>query len=143
MKEKTKFNFMDPANIMSVVVALVILAVGVFAFFTILSSIDNFTSNKSQEAISNISDNYNDWFNVIGVVLIIGAIMIVAGMVHNFIRPDYDYSSHDDEEEEDDFEEEKIEKPIEKIEKKNIIIQKEDHTKVKKEPRKKKEGWQI
>ena len=92
---KSKYAFIDPGAIMGVVVALIILAVGVFAFFITIESISTAINNESKEeieqAFGNISDVGNSVFNIIGIVLIIGAIMVVVGMVYNLIS----VSDHD------------------------------------------------
>ena len=99
---KTKFGFIDPGAIMGVVVSLIILAVGVFAFFVTINSIpgsqpamngstivwENMTD--SQRSMFNVTQNVtgtgNSVFNIIGIVLIIGAIMSIVGLVYNYVR---------------------------------------------------------
>jgi len=93
---------------MGVVVALIILSVGVFAFFTVIaqtesswtsvegvsepiagsvqSSADNATWYKIQNSTGNGSNVGNSVFNIIGIVLIIGAIMAIVGLVYNYVR---------------------------------------------------------
>ena len=106
---KAKFGFIDPGAIMGVVVSLIILAVGVFAFFTVLgqtqtslhamdglidpstagsiqSIADNNTWNATQGLIDNQSTTGNSVFNIIGIVLIIGAIMAIVGLVYNYVK---------------------------------------------------------
>ena len=84
---KTRFGFIDPSAIMGVVVSLIILAVGVFAFFVTLSEIENVAdSARVSSAVNNVSDTGNSVFNIIGIVLIIGAIMSIVGLVYNYIR---------------------------------------------------------
>jgi mannose/fructose/N-acetylgalactosamine-specific phosphotransferase system component IID len=73
---KTQFNFIDPGAIMGVVVALIILAVGVFAFYVTIGSIP-FTSGQASMAINNTSNTGTQVFNIIGIVMIIGAIMSI------------------------------------------------------------------
>ena len=92
-----RFNFMSPDAIMGVIVALIILAVGIFAFFITLDNIptvvpasDSSTlENATYNAILNVSDTGNQVFNIVGVVLIIGAIMTIVGLVYSYIRPRY------------------------------------------------------
>lgn len=110
---KTKFGFIDPGAIMGVVVSLIILAVGVFAFFVTVNSLpggnsldafgtsyypangtfqySNFTQalydrltlyNASQSTLG----TGNSVFNIIGIVIIIGAIMAIVGLVYNYVR---------------------------------------------------------
>jgi len=87
-----KFNYMDPGMIMAVVVSLVILAVGVFAFFITLSQLDDQNAladsfdYAQQNATDNVSSTGNSVFNVIGIVLIIGAIMTIVGLIYNYVR---------------------------------------------------------
>jgi uncharacterized membrane protein len=84
---KAQFNFIDPGAIMGVVVSLIILAVGVFAFFVTLDSIgDTTTDVKTSSAVNNITNTGNSVFNIIGIVLIIGAIMSIVGLVYNYVR---------------------------------------------------------
>jgi len=82
---KARFGFIDPGMIMSVVVSLIILAVGVFAFFVTIQSIPT-GSTQQTLAIQNISDTGDSVFNIIGIVLIIGAIMSIVGLVYNYVR---------------------------------------------------------
>ena len=89
-----KFKFMDPAMIMSVIIALIILAVGIFAFFITLDNIPVTTGssattfdNKTYNAILNVSDTGASVFNIIGVVLVIGAIMTIIGLVYSYMAP--------------------------------------------------------
>jgi len=72
---------------MGVVVSLIILAVGVFAFFVTLSEVSNVTDDENiTSAVQNVSDTGNSVFNIIGIVLIIGAIMSIVGLVYNYVR---------------------------------------------------------
>jgi len=72
---------------MGVVVSLIILAVGVFAFFVTLNEVGNVaTGARTSNAVNNVSDTGNSVFNIIGIVLIIGAIMSIVGLVYNYVR---------------------------------------------------------
>jgi hypothetical protein len=83
-----KFKYMDPEMIMTIVVSLIILAVGVFAFFITLTNIPTAgMTPASKAAINNTSNTGNSVFNIVGVVLIIGAIMTIVGLVYSYIRP--------------------------------------------------------
>lgn len=90
-----KLKFIDPDQIMSAVIALVILAVGVFAFFITVSNIPITTpahastslQNSTYNAVLNVSATGNQVFNIVGVVLIIAAIMAIVGLVYSYIRP--------------------------------------------------------
>jgi hypothetical protein len=61
----------QPGMIMSVVVALVILSVGVFAFFTTMEAIEGFNETEANDAYHNIQETSADVFGIIGVVFII------------------------------------------------------------------------
>jgi len=86
---------LSPAMIMSIVVSLIILAVGVYAFFTTTgmipttepSATTTAKQNSTYYAIANVSGIGNQVFNVIGVVLVIGAIMLIVTMVYSYMRP--------------------------------------------------------
>lgn len=72
---------------MGVVVSLIILAVGVFAFFVTLSEVNNVTDDSDiSNAVTNVQQTGNSVFNIIGIVLIIGAIMSIVGLVYNYVR---------------------------------------------------------
>jgi len=85
---KARFGFIDPGAIMGVVVSLIILAVGVFAFFVTLDQLSNTVSGNTQiqSAINNTTNTGDSVFNIIGIVLIIGAIMSIVGLVYNYVR---------------------------------------------------------
>ena len=57
---RTNFNFIDPGAIMGVVVSLIILAVGVFAFFVTIANIPTTTGGvfnvQTSMAINNTSN---------------------------------------------------------------------------------------
>jgi len=95
-----KFKFIDPDQIMSAVIALIILAVGVFAFFITITNIPTTQptvggagaattalQNATFNAVMNVSATGNQVFNIIGVVLIIAAIMAIVGLVYSYIKP--------------------------------------------------------
>ena len=75
---------------MGVVVSLIILAVGVFAFFVTLDSIPiegaNDSTARLNSAINNTTETGDSVFNIIGIVLIIGAIMSIVGLVYNYVK---------------------------------------------------------
>ena len=88
---KATFGFIDPGAIMGVVVSLIILAVGVFAFFVTINQVDTSIAYSganapTHAAINNTTTTGNSVFNVIGIVLIIGAIMSIVGLVYNYVR---------------------------------------------------------
>ena len=82
---KAEYNFIDPGAIMGVVVSLIILAVGVFAFFVTISEIPT-SDSATRSAINNVQETGSSVFNIIGIVLIIGAIMSIVGLVYNYVR---------------------------------------------------------
>ena len=88
-----KFKYMDPEMIMTIVVSLIILGVGVFAFFITITQVGNnlggFSNNTAatHSAVNNTSNTGNSVFNIVGVVLIIGAIMTIVGLVYSYVRP--------------------------------------------------------
>jgi len=71
---------------MSVVVALVVLAVGVFAFFVTTQNIPT-ESARVSSAINNVTATGNTVFNIVGIVIIIGAIMSIIGIIYGYISP--------------------------------------------------------
>ena len=83
---KTEYGFIDPGAIMGVVVSLIILAVGVFAFFVTVGEIPATDGSATANATANVSDTADSVFNIIGIVLIIGAIMSIVGLVYNYVR---------------------------------------------------------
>ena len=83
---KARFGFIDPGAIMGVVVSLIILAVGVFAFFVTISNIPHGSNAQIWGAINNTSATGDSVFNILGIVLIIGAIMSIVGLVYNYVR---------------------------------------------------------
>jgi len=98
-KPSMKFKFIDPDVIMGAVISLIILSVGVFAFFITLQNIPTTApsgngttatsalSNSTYNAVINVSTVGNQVFNIIGVVLIIAAIMAIVGLVYSYIKP--------------------------------------------------------
>jgi hypothetical protein len=104
--KKMKLKFMSPDDIMTIIVALIIFGVGIFAVMTVIQSVPvvvphgNTTGagshtnlattglqNASYQAIRNSSFVSNNVFNIVGVVLIVGAIMAIVGIVYSYIRP--------------------------------------------------------
>jgi hypothetical protein len=85
---ETKFSFIDPGAIMGVVVSLIILAVGIFAFFVTINNIPNqdISHVSTWSAINNTTTTGNSVFNIIGIVLVIGAIMSIVGLVYNYVK---------------------------------------------------------
>lgn len=89
---KSRYGFIDPGAIMGVVVSLIVLAVGVYAFFVTMNQLPGQIGAESNEtaatlaAINNTTATGNSVFNIIGIVLIIGAIMSIVGLVYNYVR---------------------------------------------------------
>ena len=87
---KARFSFIDPGAIMGVVVSLIILAVGVFAFFVTVDQISKTGTTagnpRIMSAVNNTTATGDSVFNIIGIVLIIGAIMSIVGLVYNYVR---------------------------------------------------------
>ena len=128
MRKLNTDALLDPDMIMTVIVSLIILAVGVFAFFVTIESI--LTSNNTQvkQAINNTSDVGNSVFSIVGVVLVIGAIMAIIGVVYSFVGGDY---------------KPKPKKPKHKPRVKEKPTTLFNDVKPREKPTKKKEGWQI
>ena len=84
-----QYKFMDPEMIMTIVISLIILAVGVFAFFVTITNIPNQDKEHPAiwSAINNTTSTGNQVFNIVGVVLVIGAIMTIVGLVYSYVRP--------------------------------------------------------
>jgi hypothetical protein len=92
---------MDPEMIMTMVISLIILAIGVFAFFVVAgsfpdiipkggatsSTVYNSTYYGYMEVKNNTTQLGNQVFNIIGIVLVIGAIMTIVGLVYSYVRP--------------------------------------------------------
>jgi hypothetical protein len=99
---KSRYSFMDPGAIMGVVVSLIILGVGVFAFWVTVQQTNSASGVVTPSATSSLqqNDTYYTWlglkngtdgsgnsvFNIVGIVLIIGAIMSIVGLVYQYVR---------------------------------------------------------
>ena len=84
---KSRFGFVAPGMILGVVISLIILAVGVFAFFITLNQLTTtVTDNTTQDAVRNVQSTGNSVFNIVGIVLIIGAIMSIVGMIYQYVQ---------------------------------------------------------
>lgn len=79
-------GIMSPQLIIGIVVSLIILVVGVYAFFTTTGMIPS-SSTVVTSAVSNVTNTGNQVFNVIGIVLTIGAIMLIVTMVYSYTKP--------------------------------------------------------
>lgn len=87
---KCRYASVDPGAIMGVVVSLIILAVGVFAFFVTVQNIPGQTPGNANAvvwgAINNTTGTGNTVFNILGIVLVIGAILSIVGLVYNYVK---------------------------------------------------------
>ena len=95
---RSKFGFVDPGIIMGVVVALIVLGVGVYAFWVTVGQLSssypagaadsgtNLTRFQYWNSVNNSSDKVVSVFNIIGIVMIIGAIMAIVGLVYKYVR---------------------------------------------------------
>ena len=77
---------MNPEMIMTIVISLIILGVGVFAFYVTIESIPTQTGVAGL-VINNTSAVGGQVFNIMGIVLIIGAIMTIVGLVYSYVKP--------------------------------------------------------
>ena len=96
-----RFKYMDPNDIISVVVVLIVLAVGIYAFFVTVNSMPvnrgvAGTGHPAQEYANNSSDvmkkattTAGTVFNILGIVITIGAIMSIIGVIYGYLRPKY------------------------------------------------------
>ena len=101
-----KFKFIDADKIMLAVVAIIILAVGIYAFFVTVANVPQTTpfgsnstgtnagastmiQNATYYALKNASSTGNSVFNIVGVVLILAAIMMIIGVVYSYVKPRY------------------------------------------------------
>ena len=90
-----KFRYMDPEMIMTMVISLIILAIGVYAFFVVMNQVQTTVETSSSlgfgsaaaHVINNTTGTGTSVFNIIGIVLIIGAIMTIVGLVYSYVRP--------------------------------------------------------
>ena len=87
-----KYKMMDPQMIMGIVIALIMLAIGVFATFITLDAMSDMlpysnATDVANLAINNTSNTANTVFNILGIVLVIGAIMTIVGLVYSYVKP--------------------------------------------------------
>jgi len=94
-----KLKMISPDDIMVIVVSMIIFGIGIFAVFSVLTAVPTSNphgggagvttgmQNSTYYAIRNTSAIANNVFNIVGVVLIVGAIMIIVGIVYSYIRP--------------------------------------------------------
>lgn len=72
---------------MGFVVSLIILAVGVFMFFSTVDMVDK-PVEESNSPFGNIATTGNQLFNMVGIIFIIGVMMMLIGLVYNFVGRD-------------------------------------------------------
>lgn len=85
-----KYRYMDPDDIISVVVVLIVLAVGIYAFYITMNSIPKAgTGHAAQESMNNTTKLGGTVFNILGIVITIGAIMSIIGVIYGYLRPKY------------------------------------------------------
>ena len=79
---------LSPGMIMSIVVALIVLGVGVYALYTTTGSIPTADAPRTAMAINNTTDTASSVINILGIVMTIGAIMLIVSMVMSLGRRD-------------------------------------------------------
>lgn len=95
-----KFKYMDPNDIISVIVVLIVLGIGIYAFFVTTTAINNATPswsagsgyygsymNNTHSAVKNATILGGTVFNILGIVITIGAIMSIIGVIYGYLRP--------------------------------------------------------
>jgi len=82
-----KFKTMDPTAITGVVITLIVLSVGAYAFYVTLNQIPDNNQVNIMMAVNNTTTVGNNVFNIIGVVILIGTIMLIVGLVMSYTRP--------------------------------------------------------
>lgn len=98
-----KYNYMDPSAIMTLVVTLIVLAVGIYAFLITTSSFGGMNPYPRPSATTSTAQNqtwqaWNDAqnnsttiglnvINIVGIVIVIGAIMTIVGIVYSYTKP--------------------------------------------------------
>jgi len=80
--------YIDPGMVMGAIVSLIILAVGVFAFFIVLEDVGSI-DNETKEELGNVDVGVAEQVpSMLGLVLVVGAIMTIVGLVYNYVgRP--------------------------------------------------------
>ena len=91
-----KLRMMSPDMIIEVIIGVIIFGVGVYAVFTTVSSLpqtaysatghQNALVNATYKNMQNVTTTSNNVFNVVGIVLIIGAIMTIIGVVLAYVQ---------------------------------------------------------
>jgi len=78
-----------PSMVLAVIISMFILAVGIFAFYTVLNEVNesllNTTNeedmNKTTEQIEQLDKNFSIFMDLIPVVLVVSAVMVVVSVV--------------------------------------------------------------
>jgi hypothetical protein len=91
-----KFKYMDPNDIISIIVVLIVLGIGVYAFFITTTAIQGTVphgraasadQNRTNWSVRNASILGGTVFNILGIVITIGAIMSIIGVIYGYLRP--------------------------------------------------------
>ena len=97
-----KFRYMNPDDIISVIIVLITLGIGIYAFFVATTAIINASpsyvagsgtisgnkiANATQAQLKNATMLGGTVFNILGVIITIGAIMMIIGVIYGYLRP--------------------------------------------------------
>ena len=90
-----KFNYLDPKMIMAAVITLIVFVVAIYAYFTTMGSIP--VDSSATDVIGrraylntlNASNTGNTVLDIMGIVILIGAILLIVGVVYSYLRPRY------------------------------------------------------
>lgn len=84
-------------SIITLVVTMIVLMVGIFAFSNVLQNIPTSTPLKEEkteiveQTIKNVSGSANSIFNILGIVILLGTMMIIVGLVYSYISPNSEF----------------------------------------------------
>jgi len=98
-----KYRFLNPELVFGVIIALIVFAVGLYAFFVTIENIPikkptggNTTGgptttleNRTYYSVINASTTGEQVFNIVGIIMIIGAIMAIIGVVYSYMHRRY------------------------------------------------------
>ena len=87
LKDNRGQGIISAGMIMSVIITLIILSVGVYAFFTTMDSIPVTGDPVAANATNNTTLLGESIFNIVGIVITIGAILLIVQMVYTFSKP--------------------------------------------------------
>ena len=91
-----KFKYMDPNDIIAVIVVLIVLGIGVYAFFVTTTAISatyphdrtaSWGQNQTNNSINNVTKLGGTVFGILGIIITIGAIMSIIGVIYGYLRP--------------------------------------------------------